>query len=201
MNSLSSNYGSHIGGLRQFTDIYQESVYSLFQEYLKAEGALDEVADFFAPLQSSYKQRVGLNKGRYFLFKTPADLEHPTTVWVEGITSCPAKMEVDIVSSKEVQNLYLDEFTTPSVEWEWTFGVLEPSGLRVYVTDFEVRNLELDYYKKVPPISIEGFILDNGQPSTNIDPIYDGRMLEKILDRMVLLALRNVGDNRAAAFR
>lgn len=199
INSLSSNHGQHIGGLRQFVDCFNEAQYSLMSEAIQSDEATDDLQELLLPFLVS-KPLQGLNKDKYYSFKLPDDYEHFKDIWVTGKSdTCHKNLTVQLRRAGEASRLYEDSMYEPSIEWEETFATLAKDEIRVYVKGFSVT-AKLDYYKAPRQVSLAGYTL-NGVATTDIDPEFEGRQLERVIDRAAKIHLRNVNDARTNSFR
>lgn len=200
INKLSSNQGAHIGGLRQFVDTFNEATYSLISEYLRIDSMTDEIREFLAVIRTS-DEITGFERGRFFLFSLPDNFEHLDNFYVSAQKGgCTHDLYVWPVASGEESIRYVDELTCPDFEFQETFYTQIGSDLRVYVKDFILLKMYLTYYRRPNLVNIEGFLMEDGSPSFNVDPEWDGRNLEKILDRAARIHLRNTTNPQAAAF-
>jgi hypothetical protein len=197
VNTLSSNHGQAVGGLRQFVDCFNEAQLSVLTEAIQADEATDDLQELLQVFVRP-KELSGLNKGKYYAFVLPADYEHYKTVWGELLGECTGQIDISLRRLGEASKLYNDPLYGPSAEWKETFGVIANNELRVYVKDFGVK-VTLDYYKQPDLVDIAGYSV-NGVQSTNVDPELTGRHLERVLDRAARIHLRNVGDPKLNVF-
>lgn len=199
INQLSSNHGQHVGGIRQFVDIFNEATLSVMHEILNADEATDSMQEYLSVFFKT-EELTGINKGMYYAFKLPADYEHYKQAWGKYSTdTCKGDIHIQLRRAGEASRLYNDAMYSPSIEWEETFATLGKDELRVYVKDFNVE-VSLDYYRQPALINMEGYTNADGA-SVDINPEFDGRFLEIVLDRAARLHLRNTGDARIQLFQ
>lgn len=194
VNSLTTNHGAHIGGLRQFVDCFNEAQMTMLNQALIVDEQTDSVQEFLSHLLRDYRT-LGTEQGRYYLYPLPDKWEHIKTAYVSARkNNCEQDLLIRIVRSGDETRLYSDELSKPSFEWQETFGVVANNSLRVYITDFSLSRLTLNYLIRPPAISIEGFTDEQGNPSVNIDPIWEGRHLQTLINLAAGIHLRNVGN-------
>lgn len=194
VNSLTTNHGAHIGGLRQFVDCFNEAQMTMLNQALIVDEQTDSVQEFLSLLLRDYRT-LGTEQGRYYLFPLPDKWEHIKNAYVSARkNNCEQDILIRLVRSGDETRLYADELSKPSFEWQETFGVVANNSLRVYITDFSLSRLTLNYLTRPPAISIEGFTDEQGNPSVNIDPIWEGRHLQTLINLAAAIHLRNVGN-------
>lgn len=96
--------------------------------------------------------------------------------------------------SEDVEELLADESNKPSFEWRETFYLLSENKVAAYKTDFSIDKAFLSYYKYPKKVDIAGYINLNNQPSSNIDPDFDDKVVNKILQAMAKEFSANKGD-------
>lgn len=96
--------------------------------------------------------------------------------------------------SEDVEELLADESNKPSFEWRETFYLLSENKVVAYKTDFNIDKAFLSYYKYPKKVDIAGYINLNNQPSSNIDPDFDDKVVNKILQAMAKEFSANKGD-------
>lgn len=96
--------------------------------------------------------------------------------------------------SEDVEELLADESNKPSFEWRETFYLLSENKVAAYKTDFNIDKAFLSYYKYPKKVDIAGYINLNNQPSSNIDPDFDDKVVNKILQAMAKEFSANKGD-------
>ncbi len=198
VNALSSNHSQSVGGLRQFVDSFNEAQYSLMVEILAADEASDAMIEYLSPLVETVKLSGSLKNG-YEEYPLPTNYEHFKRVdatYKAG--DCTGKLEVNLRRLSEVSSLLSSSMYSPSYEWEETFCVLAGKKLRLYVDKFRTTSY-LEYYRQPTEVNIEGYSIQ-GITSTNVNPDFEGRFLELVLDRAARLYLRNVSDPKASSY-
>lgn len=121
----------------------------------------------------------------YSSFSLPTDFFDFANVKAKAKTECceTDSMLIYEVKSEDVEEKLNDEYSLPSFDWRETFGFLSENNFLVYKKDFEIEELFLTYYRYPRQIDLEGYIkIEDGiTPSTDIDPEFDDKIVEKIL--------------------
>lgn len=145
-------------------------------------------------LQFLLEKRVPLTKSRDAVTEGVAKYEIPNvhqlgTAYIKSKKGdCKRTLVASPIKHPSLIPLYLqDELNRPSFEWEETFYDVAKDRMWVYVTDFEVLGVELDYWRTLKPIDLEGYERLDGTTSKTVNPeplpdIY----LMQILDRVIL---------------
>jgi len=195
VNSLTTNHGAHIGGLRQFVDCFNEAQMTMLNQALINDEQTDVIQEFLSYLLKDPYRTSGIEQGRFYSYQLPDKWEHIKSCYVTAHkNACTQELLVRMVRSGDETRLYMDEFSKPSFEWQETFGIISENKLRVYVTDFGLGQITLNYLVRPPAVSIEGFTDELGNLSTNIDPIWEGRNLNSLVNLAAAIHLRNVGN-------
>lgn len=87
--------------------------------------------------------------------------------------------------SKNIAELLSDENNKPSFEYSETFYHLTDDKLKVFISDFTIQSLELDYYRIPNRISVEGIENLDGSMSDESDPEWPDDDMDKIIDLTV----------------
>lgn len=200
VNVLSSNQAAGVENIRQFVDTFNEATLSIVREVIPVLGSNQELREFMQVLLTP-AELSGVVQGRHYSYPLPDNFEAWSDAYVEAVKGqCKLKLRVWKADPGEETRYYSDGMYCPSFEWEETFATLGSNKARVFVKDFELLKLYLTYYREPRLVDLEGYETENG-PSTNIDPEFDGRFLEMILDRSAKLHLRNVGQiDKASLF-
>ena len=132
----------------------------------------------------------GIKQSNFYKVKLPKDYFHPVRAY--STTQC-GPIYAKPVEEGNVNTLLQNEFTRPSAEWEETFFTVFNNELRVYVTDFTLGPITLNYIRTPLPVDIAGY-QTNGVPSSNIDLEFEGVNAQEIIDLAVQLATSNIGD-------
>ena len=85
------------------------------------------------------------------------------------------------VKNDDVGELLSDCNNEPSFEYTETFYTINDNKISIYFKDFIVSKVYLSYYKYPVQVDIEGYIKLDGSNSSNIDPEFSDRVVNKIL--------------------
>ena len=85
------------------------------------------------------------------------------------------------VKSENINHLLADSNSKPSFKYREGIYVIAQSKVILYKDDFEYSDVYLDYYRKPVQIDIDGYVKADGKPSTNIDPEFEDREINRIL--------------------
>lgn len=86
---------------------------------------------------------------------------------------------------ENLEIIYSDEFNEPSFKFRETFYTFVENGLKVYIDkdkSFDIKKVEMSYYRYPREVDIEGYIKSDGTYSKNIDCEFEDRIVNKILD-------------------
>jgi hypothetical protein len=100
------------------------------------------------------------------------------------------------VKNQNKQILKFDVNQRPNFDYEWTFCSVQKDVLRIYRTDFDILKVNMEYYRVIPDIDIEGYININGEPSKDIplDIIAD-QYIDQIINLTAEEYMRNIQDS------
>jgi hypothetical protein len=99
-----------------------------------------------------------------------------------------------IANEIKMQNQHLlirDTNNSPSFFYRETFYYISEDKLRVFKTDFEIVESLLTYYRYPVKIDVEGYFDIEGNPSSNIDPEWG----DKEMDRIISIAVKDLNIN------
>lgn len=123
------------------------------------------------------------SKDTYTSFTLPKDyLEnlHPTA----KIRKSPCGLRIVKlweVKDENLDELWHDEFNSPSFDPPETYYTISGGNLNVYKKDFQIESANLTYYRYPRAADIEGYIRADGSTSSNVDPEWDDRVTERII--------------------
>jgi len=107
-----------------------------------------------------------------------------------------------ILRLREIKNqnkelLLFDKNNSPSFDWEWSTLTIQDNKVRVYKKDFDVIQLNVEYYQVIPNIDIAGYTHIDGTPSTNIDINLSEQYVDQIINRAAEEFMRNYENTNA----
>jgi len=85
------------------------------------------------------------------------------------------------VKSENTEDIWPDEFNKPSFEWEETFYYLTNDKVSVARDEFTIDSVSHTYYRYPVQIDVTGYTNLSGVASTNIDPEWDDKVVNRIL--------------------
>lgn len=95
---------------------------------------------------------------------------------------CPADdIHLVEVKSEDVEELWIDTNNQPSFTWRETFYHLSANSVILYRKDFDITNVNLTYYRYPRQIDLDNYINADGNPSSNVDPEFDDKVVDRIL--------------------
>lgn len=80
-----------------------------------------------------------------------------------------------------IEEILHDEFNKPSFEYEETFYTIASDKVNIYKSDFTLNEARLSYYRYPVKVDMEGYIRADESISSNIDPEFDDRVVNKII--------------------
>jgi hypothetical protein len=100
---------------------------------------------------------------------------------------------------REVKNqnktiLQFDSNQAPDFDYEWTFCSLQNKNIRVYTSDFDVLKINIEYYRVIPDIDIEGYINIEGKPSVDIPCEISDQYVDQIINLTAEEFMRDFQD-------
>jgi len=121
-------------------------------------------------------------------FKFPLDLfQYDSSYSIAKKGKCVTSLVNWLVKPKNVRSLLEDTNNNPSFEYEETICILSEGNLVVYITDFDITEQHLSYYKEPKDLDLEGYINIQGLPSSDIDPIdLNDKQIDEIINRCAL---------------
>ena len=86
------------------------------------------------------------------------------------------------IKNENVHELLQDEYNKPSFKWRETFYSFSEDKIVIYVDNFNISDVYLSYYRYPREVDMEGYVRDDGSYSTNIDPEWDDKITERIIE-------------------
>lgn len=121
-----------------------------------------------------------LQHSNYKLPENYFDFSNITVFATKG--KCQNKPILPIEIKDENKNLLeFDYNNKPSFEYRETFYNLSDDSVKIYFSDFNITRVYLSYYRYPKKINFEGYIMADGSPSTNSDPEWDDRQMDRII--------------------
>lgn len=119
----------------------------------------------------------------YTTFNLPVDYFDYANIKAKAESECCENETLLVyeVKSEDIEEKINDKYSEPSFEWRETFGFLSENKFTVYKKNFEISELLLTYYRYPVKMDIGGYINNDGTQSSNIDPEFDDKVVDKIL--------------------
>jgi len=138
----------------------------------------------------------------YVDFELPDDFyQHIGSYCLAQRANCRRTIYSREVKNQNKQILKFDVNQRPDFDYEWTFCSVQGQNLRVYRTDFDILQVDMEYYRVIPDIDIAGYVNINNQPSTDIplDIIAD-QYVDQIINLTAEEFMRNIQDSNGLQF-
>ena len=95
-------------------------------------------------------------------------------------------MFIYLQEESNLNTLLRNEHTNPSFEWGETIGTIAGDNIKVFTLDkFEISKIFLTYLRRPRAIDIPGYLKQDGQPSSQIDPEIPDNIIEMCIDEAV----------------
>jgi len=174
----------------RFVLIFNEVKNRWVERHLKVKDSI--LIDSLWEIVKTQNLYNGVKKQDYYEFYIPDDFYELV------LANCNAKRKYckKRIFLREVKNqdknvLRSNSNYKPDFDFEWSFVSIQNNYIRVYVTDFEVEDVTIEYYQVIPNLDIEGYIHLDGTPSTNV-PI---PLSEQYVDQIINLAAEEFERN------
>ena len=86
------------------------------------------------------------------------------------------------MKNENVHELLQDEYNKPSFKWRETFYSFADDMIVIYVDNFTISELFLTYYRYPKEVDMVGYVKEDGSYSVNIDPEWDDKVVERIIE-------------------
>jgi hypothetical protein len=120
----------------------------------------------------------------HYKFALPLDFFNFANITAIASTECckDARLLVWEVKSEDVEEKLNDKHNEPTFNYRETFCYLTSNTIAVYRKDFDITKVLLSYYRYPVQVDIDGYINRlTQQPSSNIDPEFDDKVVNRIL--------------------
>jgi len=117
-------------------------------------------------------------------FALPSDYFNFANITALASTECckNERMLVWEVKSEDVEEKLNDKHNEPSFEARETFFYFTSNAVAVYKKNFDISGVLLSYYRYPRQVDIAGYVDRlTQQPSANIDPEFDDKVVNRIL--------------------
>lgn len=153
------------------------------------ESTRKRVDDLKILLNPTPKILSATKKEGYYLSEAiPEDYFHLVrTTCLASRKDCSKKeMFIYLQEESNLNTLLRNEHTNPSFEWGETIGTIAEDNIKVFTLDkFEISKIFLTYLRRPRAIDIPGYLKQDGQPSSQIDPEMPDDIIEMCIDEAV----------------
>ena len=153
------------------------------------ESTRKRVDDLKILLNPTPKILSATKKEGYYLSEAlPKDYFHLVRTTCSASRKDCSKKEMFIYLQEEsnLNTLLRNEHTNPSFEWGETIGTIAGDNIKVFTLDkFEISKIFLTYLRRPRAIDIPGYLKQDGQPSSQIDPEIPDNIIEMCIDEAV----------------
>ena len=86
------------------------------------------------------------------------------------------------IKNENIHELLQDEYNKPSFKWRETFYSFADDTIVIYVDNFTISEVFLTYYRYPKKVDMKGYVKEDGSFSTDIDPEWDDKVVERIIE-------------------
>lgn len=178
LNKLGTNANDNIEKF-QFVEAFNTAQYLWAEARCKLNETniirVDEVQQLLKPFSGKPK-KTGSN---YYELDLPSDYFH----YNRSVSYVPCEIKNHLKKEANINRLLQDEFWKPSVEWGETICTIGNNKLRVYVDNFSISKIDLQYYRTPIKINMkDGYNDVNNEMTEDIDPEFQNVSLIEILN-------------------
>lgn len=165
----------------RFVLIFNEVKNRWVERTLKVKDSI--LIDSLQEIVKPYKMVDGIDKKDFVEFNLPED-------FYEGILAnclaqkgkCKKNIYLRQVKNQDKNILRFNKNYSPDFDFEWSFFSIQNNTIRVYKTDFNIIEGELEYYQVLPDLDVEGYVHLDGQPSTDVTIPLSEQYLDQIIN-------------------
>lgn len=120
-------------------------------------------------------------------FSLPDNFFSHVTVEVKATKgSCgPVSMQCIPIKPENDNELLFDENSKPSFEYREVPYTIEDNSIKIYKDDFTIQSVKLKYYRYPIQFDLQGYITEDNTPSTDSDPEFDDKIVDRIISMCV----------------
>lgn len=129
----------------------------------------------------------------YVEFDLPTDWFASADTYILADKGNCKKRVINLYQTKSinVRKLMADESSKPSFDFQESFYTLEHNKIKVYKDNFDVVQLNFNYYKEPSNIEIEGGVKIDGTPMVNINPELGDIFVDQIISETATEYMRD----------
>lgn len=189
------------GGIKldkpRFVQLFNSEQNRLVKYYLerKDDDAIRDVQRLLV-YNKKMKKKNSFNNPESFLFELPEDFfEFVNVSAIFGSGGCSAKdFHLWEAKQENVNELTSDENNKPSYDYRETFYTVGQDGVNIYTDGFDVKSATLTYYRYPVQVDISGYLHSDGTQSSDVDPEFDDKIVNIILNMVEKAFALNEGD-------
>lgn len=171
-----------------FNEVYPRYILSTIEE--GNDERIREVSEFLKNTSLSLDSK----KEDRYSYKLPSDYLEFSSARAKAKTSkCSNDLSLWEIKDKNYSQILSDEYNKPSFEYGESPFTIADNKINVFIDNFEVTEVVMSYYKLPKKIDIAGYVKD-GKATVNIDPEGSDRIVNKVINMVVLEHARNNKD-------
>ena len=163
--------------------ILYNNIQNRFIEWTLEKRNEDDLRDVQKLLTLDKKLNFDSLTLNHYDFKLPTDYFDHSAIQVFGSKGNCKKIKIETTELKNdnSEEYLADSSNIPSFEFRDTFYTINANKIAVYVDDFKIDEVYLSYYRNPVQVDISGYIDIDGNPSSNINPEFTDRIVNRIL--------------------
>lgn len=174
-----------------FVSLYNREKDRWMAQSISEYGDNDRIFDLQSHYVSSYKLEEFSITSNKALYRLPDNYFAYASCYSNCTKNGKTNRVVNYFTKpKDELELLVDEFNSPSFEFEESICNITDNKLLVFFDDYTIINTYLSYYKEIAHIDIKGYRKIDGTLSSDKNPDIADFYLEQILDRMVTEVMR-----------
>lgn len=181
-----------------FVQIFNEEQLLFFEEQFKLFEINQIKTDEFQKLITYSKLDEGSNSKNYKSFKLPEDYFHYVNSYTLASNKVCNQIELSnkLIEESNIHVYRKDVCYEPSIEWQETLITISGDSIKIWTNNqFNVDSVEIQYLRYPKKINIAtGFTDLTNTMTEDINPEFEGYILEKLIDRTALNIAGNIND-------
>lgn len=190
VNKADTNSNVHIPK-GKFVLIYNEQARRWLKSKLKSKLSTDEL-DELSDLLMDNQSLTRLQKHQDHIdFELPSDYHSFASSFSEANRKkCKKTLTNWKAKPQDIPALLRDDNNNPSFDFEETLLTVSGKKIKIYVSDFDVKKVYLNYYRYPKDIDVEGYIKLDGTQSKSVDPELPDLAVDEIINRCAIEIMR-----------
>lgn len=123
----------------------------------------------------------------YTTYELPDNFFSYVSLEVKGTKgSCgPAPLQCIPLKPEDDNEVLFDENNKPSFEYREVPYTIEDNSIKIYKDDFTIHSVKLKFYRYPKQFDLQGYITEDNTTSTNSDPEFDDKIVDRIISMCV----------------